>query len=267
MEWKGDLSRNGANWPKGCLLPLSLSLSLSLSRLSFSPVRTHLSFLYSLLSFPNMASLSPVPPSATPSWPASPVQLALAQGLAGTADASSAIDSAAPATMAPSFRDLGSSSMTAWHGHNAWLSPVPAPDQLWSERTTTPTHEDVVGGTWLAVPVGAPTCAGTHIAPILCQKNEHWLARCPQVGSIETAPTSEISGQSHVNVPAAKTGRRRGVQIAGRRTPDSLEPNDKHVQYPRQLRRQPSRPYKRAISSVMALRWLHIPADMHRHCA
>ena len=188
-----------------------------------------------------------------------------AQGLAETADASSAIDSAAPATMAPSFRDLGSSSMTAWHGHSALLSPVPAPDQLWSERTTTPAHEEVVGGTWLAVPVGAPTCAGTHIAPILCQKNEHWLARCPQVGLIEAALTSEISGESHVKVPAAKTGRRRGAQIAGRRTPDdTLEPNDKHVQYPRQLRRQPSRQYKRAISSATALRLLHIPMDMHR---
>ena len=211
-----------------------------------------------------MASLSPVPPSATPFWPASPVQLAFTQGLADTVDASSAIDPAVPATMAPSFRDLGSSSMTAWHGHSAWLSPVPAPDQLWNERMTTPTHEEVVGGTWLAVPVGAPTCAGAHIAPILCQKNEHCLARSPQVGFVEAAPTSEISGQSHVNVPAAKTGRHRGAQIAGRRTPDTLEPNDKHVQYPRQLRRQPSRQYKRAISSVMALRLLHIPADMHR---
>jgi hypothetical protein len=150
-----------------------------------------------------------------------------------------------PPTTASAFFWEPATMATMQHCAGALPSVMTGLDQLWDELMTTSPLEDVLVARMAAANVGAGVSP-----PASCEVSAPLLAEfAPESFSVPAATTE----QRCVHLPVAKNDMI--MQIVGQAS--ALDPHIRHA--PPQHNGQ----YKRAITSTTALRFLHIPADMH----
>jgi len=154
--------------------------------------------------------------------------------------------SADPTATACAFFREPATMATMQHGAVALPSVTTGPDQFWDELMTTSPLEDVLVARMAAANVGVGVSP-----PASCEVSAPLLAECASE-SFSVPPAATIE-QRCVHLPVAKNDMK--MQIVGQAS--ALDPQIRHA--PPQHNGQ----YKRAITSTTALRFLHIPADMH----
>jgi len=125
-------------------------------------------------------------------------------------------------------------------------SVTTGPDQFWDELMAKSPH-DIAGVRWTTAleAVGA-----RKSPPVSCEKSAPLLAEF--ASERVNVPTLTLENR---RVHSPMTMHAMDAQSVGRAC--DLGPQNRHAS-------QPHRQYKRAVTSTTALRFLHIPADMHR---
>jgi len=154
--------------------------------------------------------------------------------------------SADPTSTACAFFREPATMATMQHGAVALPSVTTGPDQFWDELMTTSPLEDVLVARMAAANVGVGVSP-----PASCEVSAPLLAECASESFSVPAITIEERCE---HLPVAKNDMI--MQFVGQAS--APDPHQRHAPPPQHNGR-----YKRAITSTTALRFLHIPADMH----